>query len=99
MRCRREFALKRGLYLTTVSQKHKRPMRLFSVADVKQRYRIRVPEATREEIHSQLLHYHKSGNFFMVDEREAVDAFAVEYYRTLCSGRMREISQSAMLQL
>ncbi len=89
----------RGVYLTTVTQKHGRPMRMFAVADVKQGFRLRVPEASREEVHGQLLHYHTTGRFLMVQDRKAVDAFAVEYYRALSSGRFKEVFKAATYQV
>jgi Mitochondrial ribosomal death-associated protein 3 len=93
-----ESKMARGLVLATVTQRHGRPMRMFSVANVFRDYRLPIPEATREEIHSQLLHYHTSQRFLMVQAPGSVDAFAVEYYRTLCSGRPREIFSAAMYQ-
>jgi hypothetical protein len=41
-------------------------MAMFGVADVKQTYRLRVPELTRQETHAQLLHYASTGRFMMV---------------------------------
>ena len=91
-----DHALARGLVLATVTQRHAAPMRMFAVADVKRAYRLPVPEATREEVHAQLAHYQRSQRFLMVQQPDAVDAFAVEYYRTLCSGRPRDIFRAAM---
>ena len=91
--------MRRGLFLATVTQRHGRPMRMFAEADVRRAYRLPVPEATREEVHAQLQHYHRSQRLLMVQAPGSVDAFAVEYYRTLCSGRPREIFQAAMYQV
>jgi hypothetical protein len=88
----------RGLYLTTVTQKHSKPMRMFAVANVSETARLRVPEATREEIHSQLKHYAASKGFLMLPTEDSVDAFAVEYYKTISSGRFREVLHAATLQ-
>lgn len=85
----------RGLYLTTVTQAHGNPMRMFAVADVKNTFRLRVPEASREEVHGQLLHYHTSQNFLMVMDRSSVDPFAVEYYRAISGGRFKEVFVAA----
>jgi hypothetical protein len=89
-------AMARGLVLATVTQRHGAPMRMFAVADVKREYRLPVPEATREEVHAQLAHYQRTQKFLMVQAPDAVDAFAVEYYRTLCSGRPRDVFRAAM---
>ena len=63
---RESFKLKRGLYLATVTTKHGKLLRMFDVANVKHAFRVRVPELTRQELFSQLLHYHKSEQFFML---------------------------------
>jgi hypothetical protein len=58
--------MKRGVFLSTVTQRHAKPMRMFEVANVRDRYRLRVGELTRPEIHSTLLHYHHSKKFLML---------------------------------
>lgn len=59
--------MKRGAWLTTITESHGgRQLRLFSVADVKAAYRLRVPELTRQEVWSTLRHYHSTGRFFML---------------------------------
>lgn len=86
------------MYLAAVSQRHGAKMRLFDVAAVKQTYRLRVPELTRQETHAQLCHYADSGaDFLMLPGSAAeVDAFTVEYFRTLSSGIPREVFRTAM---
>ena len=65
--CRSDFRMKRGAYLTTITESHGgKQLRLFSVADVKMRYRLRVPELTRQEVMSTLRHYQATGRFFML---------------------------------
>jgi len=34
---------------------------------VKDKYRVRVPEMTRREMHATLLHYANTGNFYYLD--------------------------------
>lgn len=59
-------AMARGMVLATTTQRHAKPMRMFDVAKVGGRYRVRVPELTRQEVYSQLLHYQRTGKFLML---------------------------------
>lgn len=92
------FKMRRGMVLATVTQKHGDAMRMFNVANVRDRFRLRLPELTRQEVFSQLLHYHSSQRFLMLHERSSVDEFAVEYYRTLSSGLPRQVFNAALYQ-
>ena len=59
--------MKRGLWLAAVSMKHSEDMApMFSAANVRDRHRVAVPPLTRQELHSTLVHYSKSENFFML---------------------------------
>ena len=94
--CRDSFALARGMFLTSVTERAGKKLRMFEVANVKLTYRLRVPELTRQEVHSQLAHYATTGRFMMLNDLSMVDAFAVEYYRTLASGVPREVFLNAL---
>ena len=60
--------MKRGMYLATITTpRGGATMRMFEVADVKQTYRLRVPELTRPEVFAQLSHYKAADRFFMVN--------------------------------
>jgi Mitochondrial ribosomal death-associated protein 3 len=88
--------LKRGVYLTAITRKHSAKMRLFEVTDAREKFRVRVPELTRQEIYSTLKHYQQTGRFFMVEDEKSVDAFAVEYYKLMSGGSPAEVFNAAM---
>ena len=76
--CRHDFAMKRGFFLGTISQKAGKPMRMFDVANVRPRYWYPVSPLTRPEIHSTLLHYHKTGKFLMLSSEYHLSELACE---------------------
>lgn len=90
-------AFKRGMWLTAVSFTHTQNMKpMFEEAYVRGRVRVPVPPLSRQEVHSVLSHYSKSGGFLMLEGVNQVDPFLVEYYKTLCGGNYREIFRAAV---
>ena len=94
---RPDMALRRGVWLAALSYSHSQDMRpLFEKAAVRGRVRVPVPPLSRQEVFSVLSHYAASGAFLMLEAVAAVDAFLVEYFRTLSSGNYRELFKAAI---
>jgi hypothetical protein len=94
---RPDMAFKRGVWLAALSYSHSQDMRpLFEKAAVRGRVRVPVPPLSRQEVFSVLSHYAASGAFLMLEAVTAVDAFLVEYFRTLSSGNYRELFKAAV---
>ena len=69
---------------------------MYDQAKYPRKTHVPIEPLSRQEIHYQLLHYHHSGNFWEVKNRDDVDSHAVDYYRTLTDGNPRELRQAAM---
>ena len=83
------------MWMGTVSQEYGSALRMFDVARVRGRHTLRVPEATRDEVWSQLQAYKNTGRYFMLGGSE-VDAFSVEYHRTISSGLLGEVRKASL---
>ena len=87
---------KRGFFLSAESYRHSFFSRMYDQAKYPRKTHVPIEPLSRQEIHYQLLHYHHSGNFWEVKNRDDVDSHAVDYYRTLTDGNPRELRQAAM---
>lgn len=75
----------RGLWLLALSHKHTEAMGpMFDAAAVHHVYRIPVPTLSRQEVYSQLAHYHKSGNLFMLESECLVWLIVVSGWTVAC---------------
>ncbi len=61
------FAMKRGLWLASVSWKHSQEMRMFETATVRDRFRVPVGTLSRQEVYSTLAYYAQTKSFMMLD--------------------------------
>ena len=90
-------SFKRGFTLLADSYKHTFHASMYDQVRGPRGTALTVPPLDRSDIHSTLLHYHYSGNFFEVQRREDVNGAAVDYFRTIAGGNPREVMRAAAL--
>lgn len=88
---------KRGFTLVADSYRNSFHTSMYEQVRSPRGTRLAVPPLDRPALHSQLLHYHYSGNFFEVQDRQDVDSHAVDYFRTISAGNPREVMRAAAL--
>jgi len=94
---RPEHKVKKGIVLAAVTNHYTNIPSLFESIPVPKSQQIAVTPLTRTQTHGLLAYLQSTEAFMMLSSGQEVDSMAVEYYRTLCSGRPGEVVQAAML--
>jgi hypothetical protein len=92
-----EHLLERGFVLTADTFTHSFSASMYDEVRFPQYTHVEIEPLSRDAIHSQLLHYHFSGNYPEVASRLSVDSHAVDFYRTMSAGNPAEVARAAML--